>query len=571
MDLQPIYNLAEICHKAGITQAVLSPGSRCAPLVLAFSRHPGIQCRSIPDERSAAFIALGLAQELNQPVVLVCTSGSAAYNYAPAIAEAYFRQIPLLVLTADRPPEWVGQQDGQTIWQDQIYGKHVRFSATVPVDLTHKDSTWHLYRVMNEAIQTAQGNPRGPAHLNFPFREPFYPDSNDETYFESDVPFQIVSKPDLQLPSHTLAILQELWNGSSRKMILTGQEFMNDSLLSVLDQASKHHNVPVVGDIISNIHGIPQAVTRADVFLNQDHPDIDNFHPVLLITFGLSLLSKNLKNFFRRRPPKEHWHIQPYGEIADPLKSITRIIRCEPGHFLDEIIKGSSSGDFEQQKQHNFHQIWKIENNNTANKLVSFFETGNHFGEFEAVFEALANLPEECNLHLANSMAVRYANYCGLNESNSSVTVYSNRGTCGIDGCTSTAVGSALADPAKMNILITGDMGFFYDRNAFWHRFHLPNLRVILLNNHGGGIFRMIPGPSQLPELEEYFETTQALSAKTLCQEYDFEYLHCDKRAKLKNFIHEVMIPDERTKILEIVSVGEQNKDILVQFKKLFR
>ncbi|MCA6073303.1 2-succinyl-5-enolpyruvyl-6-hydroxy-3-cyclohexene-1-carboxylic-acid synthase [Fulvivirga sedimenti] len=571
LDLQPIYNLAEICHKSGITHAILSPGSRCAPLVLAFSRHPGIQCLSIPDERSAAFIALGIAQHIKKPVVLICTSGSAAYNYAPAIAEAYFRQVPLLVLTADRPPEWVGQLDGQTIWQDQLYGKHVRFSASAPVDLTHQDARWHLYRIMNEAIRIAQGEPGGPSHLNIPFREPFYPESDSDTFFESDVPYHSVSPSKSRLEDNTRSMLQEKWSQASRKMILTGQSAPDDTLTAILKRASSEHHIPVAGDIISNIHPIPGAITRADVFLNREHPDLDNFHPDLLVTFGLSLLSKNLKNFFRERPAAEHWHIQAEGEVADPLKSITRIIRCEPEDFLSEMLDTESPGNFERQKQENFFQIWNIENGNSANKLESFFASGDHFGEFEVVFETLKHLPGNSNLHLANSMAVRYANYCGLNDHPSGVVVYSNRGACGIDGCTSTAVGSAIADPSRLNILITGDVGFFYDRNAFWHKYTLPNLRVVLLNNHGGGIFRMIQGPSQLAELEDFFETEQRLNAKNLCDEFGFEHLRCDKRSKLKHFIEELMIPDSRTKILEVETESEQNKNILVDFKKLFR
>ena len=173
--LQPIWNIAHICYKHGIENVIISPGSRSAPLTLAFARHENLNCKVVADERSAAFVALGIAQQTGKPVVLICTSGSAAYNYAPAIAEAYFQQIPLLVLTADRPPEWIDQLDGQTIRQNNIYGKHVKESYTLPVDLSHKDAIWHVGRIVSEAINLSKTYPFAPVHINAPFREPFYP------------------------------------------------------------------------------------------------------------------------------------------------------------------------------------------------------------------------------------------------------------------------------------------------------------------------------------------------------------------------------------------------------------
>lgn len=195
--LQPIWNIAHICHKQGIENVIISPGSRSAPLTLAFVRHKNLKCKVVADERSAAFIALGIAQQTNKPVVLICTSGSAAYNYAPAIAEAYFQQIPLLVLTADRPPEWIDQFDGQTIRQTNIYGKHVKESYTLPVDLSHQDAVWHVERTISEAINLAKTYPAAPVHINAPFREPFYPPVENQeeedinNYYENQVKYDI--------------------------------------------------------------------------------------------------------------------------------------------------------------------------------------------------------------------------------------------------------------------------------------------------------------------------------------------------------------------------------------------
>lgn len=177
---QAIYDIAEICAQHGIQNAVLCPGSRCAPLTLAFANHAAITCRTLSDERSAGFIGLGLAQQTHTPSVLVCTSGSAAYNFAPSVAEAFFQQIPLVVFTADRPAEWIDQWDGQTIRQENIFGGHVKRAYNLPSD-SHPDSVWHINRVVNEAIALAQTFPAGPVHINVPLREPLYPQAGEKS------------------------------------------------------------------------------------------------------------------------------------------------------------------------------------------------------------------------------------------------------------------------------------------------------------------------------------------------------------------------------------------------------
>src|SRR5688572_25087569 len=185
--MQPIYDIAELCSRKGLTHAVLCPGSRCAPLTLAFARHPGITTRTFSDERSAGFVALGIAQQKKAPVVLLCTSGSAVYNFAPAVAEAWFNETPLIVFTADRPAEWIAQHDGQTIHQSEIFGKHVKKSFQLPQDYQHADSQWSINRIVNEAINLSYQEPKGPVHINAPFREPLYPAKDANVEFSSAI------------------------------------------------------------------------------------------------------------------------------------------------------------------------------------------------------------------------------------------------------------------------------------------------------------------------------------------------------------------------------------------------
>ena len=567
MDLQPIFNIASLCHEHGVDKAILSPGSRNAPLTLAFSRHPGIECRTVSDERSAAFIGLGIAQQLDRPALLCCTSGSAAYNYAPAVAEAFFRHIPLLVFTADRPPEWIDQLDGQTIRQVDLYGNHIKKSFHLPVDLANPAAETHAYRMINEAINLAQEYPKGPVHINVPFREPFYPESGDKSTFQPSVRAFKTSEAD-RAPLNWNDLQQE-WRQYGRKIIVAGQQRKDPGLINTLEKIFKDQKIPVVGDILSNLHAIDEVIAHADVFARNNKKGLEeSLQPDLLITFGLSTISKNLKLLLRKYKPKAHWHIQPAGEVADTYNSLTKILRTDPYKFFEQLSQQEVDTGFEFQKQENFCHTWLIEERKVRRHLDQFFSK-DHWGEFDIVYKTLKASPKTLNLHLANSMAVRYANFIGLAKDQEGIEVFSNRGTSGIDGSNSTAVGASLeSDP--INLLITGDVAFFYDRNAFWHNYDLKNLRILLLNNHGGGIFRMIPGPSELPELEELFETRQTLNAKSLAEEFGFEYLNCDKPSKVKNYLNQFFKEGDRPKILEVESSSADNKAILEQFRNEF-
>jgi 2-succinyl-5-enolpyruvyl-6-hydroxy-3-cyclohexene-1-carboxylate synthase len=563
---QPIYDIAGICAQKGIRQAVLCPGSRCAPLTLAFVRHPTIETYTVSDERSAAFIALGMAQQTDTPAIVLCTSGTAAYNFSPGVAEAFFSQTPLIVFTADRPAEWIAQHDGQTIHQPGIFGRHVKASFQLPLEYDHADSQWAVNRIVNEAINISLQYPPGPVHINAPFREPLYPEG-EQVVFSDNVRVMTAHRQVFELTPIQKAVISNEWANYHNILVVAGQEPRDEKLLSTLSVFLEHHNIPLAADVISNLHGLEKTVRHAEVFLSQATTDVQKtLQPDLLITFGKSLISKNLKRFLRSHPPRAHWHIQPGGIPADTFQGITKIFEADPKAFFEFAAGIPRHETFEDQKQNNYHKLWEIESRSAQRALDQFFPQDT-FAEFELVREILKNLPDDCNLHLANSMSVRYANLVGLQARQGNVCVWANRGTSGIDGCTSTAVGHALKSDV-LNILITGDLAFFYDRNAFWHNHPLPNLRVVLLNNHGGVIFGMIDGPASLPEGDEYFVTRQKLNARKLCEEFGFDYLALEHKRKLKNLTKDFFESDGRTKILEIETDTQINKSIFESFKK---
>ena len=554
MIIQPIIDLVAIAAKSGIKNAILSPGSRCAPLTLAFVRHGGIHCRTIPDERSAAFVALGMAQQLEKAVVLVCTSGSAALNYAPAVAEAFFQQVPLLIITADRPKEWIDQYDGQTVRQEEIYGKHVKASFNFPDEFSHPDKVWHAHRISREAINLCQSFPPGPVHINIPLREPFYPKKDEIYEYDEEIPVQEIFRGNTILSDEDNIKLKASLSKFNKILIVPGQQRPNEKIKEILEKISSQNQAIVVTDGISNLT-FAKSITFHDHFLTSALEG-EEIRPDLILSFGKSIISKSLK-LFLRKSGAAHWHVQEAGYVADTYQHLTKQIQISPLNFLTFLSENNTTADLP------FTEKWKALDRDISGKLGGVLD-GADFGEYQSFHKIIPYLPPNSKLHLSNSMAVRYYNFLGVK--NPDYEVICNRGTSGIDGSNSTAVGCTFTtkDPVT---LITGDMAFFYDRNAFWHNYSMPNLRIIVLNNHAGGIFRLIDGPGQQPELEEFFETKQALDAEHICKELGFKYFRAENEETLgeimETFYHQSVHPQ----LLEIVSLSKSNAEVLQSVK----
>ncbi|WP_462249795.1 2-succinyl-5-enolpyruvyl-6-hydroxy-3-cyclohexene-1-carboxylic-acid synthase [Ekhidna sp.] len=531
-----VYNTSQICYQLGVRQAVMSPGSRNAPLTVSFARNQQIEKRIIPDERAAGFIALGIAQITQSPVVLCCTSGTALLNYAPAIAEAYYREIPLIVISADRPPRLVDQRDGQTIKQFEVLKNHVKLSVQLPVIENESDAIRYERELIN-ALKNSQSLPKGPVHINVPFEEPFYPEENEELKF-NEYQLELADKKDSVIGKYDL-------NGFSKVLILLGQYPYDSTLNDQLADISK--KVPVLKFPLSNLnHGI----SNVDLFINQQ----DELKPELLITSGLSVLSKKMKQFLRKQKPEKHIHLDPAEVNIDTFSTNPEILNYGLVDFLNEQDFSFVNAEFLGK--------WKSYSD-TVDKSVAEIIGKLDYSETTVAREVLKSIPEGSNLHLSNSMPVRYADMFGVPDN---VICYSNRGTSGIDGCTSTALGSALVTE-ELNVLVTGDLAFLYDRNAFFHNYQLSNLRVIVLNNQGGGIFRLIDGPSNLPELEEYFETRHNRTAEYICAENGLVYQQTHDLNTLSECLEEFYRDSERSKVLEIFTNPEVNQSVYRELK----
>jgi len=552
-----IYQIPAICAAQGIENAIICPGSRSAPLTLAFVRHPKFKTRLIFDERSAAYIALGMAQKSRKTVVLICTSGTAALNFAPAIAEAFWQQIPLLVLTGDRPPEWIGQGDGQTINQNFIYQENCKAQYALPPDRLHPDTTWLLQRTVNEAISKTQTQPLGPVHINVAAREPFYPEKNTEVHFEHS-PRIINAVPVYRTLQRDqwktiLALLLDV----KKIAIIAGHQLPDNQLFVVLNSFQDYNAMPLLADVNSNLMGVKNAITHSDLLISsfgevQQH----DMCPELLISFGNEFVSKSLKQYLRKHKPKLHFHISESDNWVDTFQSVTHFINVSPTYFFAEF-----TNKIKLTLHKEYLANWLQMNDLTRDKIDNY-QLQEHYDELCVSKTILDRLPKNSVLHLSNSLPVRYANMLGI----ANAEVYCNRGTSGIDGCVSTAVGSAL-ETDQLVTLLSGDVAFLYDRNAFWHHELPTNLRFIVINNGGGQIFRTIAGAKDQPELEAYFVGKQTQDMQFIAKEYGLEYTKVTDRKGLKKALATLYKADKYSKILEVIVDGTEALHTITAFK----
>jgi 2-succinyl-5-enolpyruvyl-6-hydroxy-3-cyclohexene-1-carboxylate synthase len=531
-----VYNTSQVCYQLGVKHAVMSPGSRNAPLTISFARNENIKKFIIPDERAAGFIALGIAQKTKEPVVLCCTSGTALLNYAPAIAEAFYREIPLIVLSADRPKNLIDQRDGQTIRQFEVLKNHVKTSFQLPLVKSEQDAIEYKELII-KGLNQSQEPSRGPIHFNIPFKEPFYPEKGSKMYFEEfDIPQNSINKN----PHSDFKI-----EPNQKILILIGQHDVDEELSDYL--SSIQSLVPIVISPLNNVQ--ISGIEHVDGFLSNQK----ELQPDVLITSGLSVLSKKLKNFIRKHKPTQHFHFDPAGVQVDTYNTDPQLIKSS---LLEELRQV----DFSEMDD-SYRTKWKELSNKTKQLLKTHFQDAvySEASSFKIVAESL---PADCHLHLGNSMPVRFADLYGIKKG---ITTWSNRGTSGIDGCSSTAVGTTLVTE-ELNILFSGDVSFLYDRNAFFHNYQLPNLRIVVFNNQGGGIFRLIDGPANLPELEDYFETRHQRTAEYICLENKIEYHSVSSFKGIQEALNSFYEPSTHAKVLEVFTDPEINQK---EYKKL--
>lgn len=549
----------------GIESVVISPGSRNAPLTLAFVNHPKVRALSVVDERCAAFFALGMAQQTRQPVGLLCTSGSALLNYYPAIAEAYYSQIPLVVISADRPGHLIDIGDGQTIRQEGVFSNHILFEANLDEDPSFEpgDKKTDLFIENAGRIESALRLCRermGPVHINIPFDEPLY-ETTDKLY-----PFDLAETPEKALQENSLLKekplevdeLQKfanLWNKKKKKMVLVGSCFPDALIQTQMSHLAKDPSVLILTETTSNIADDHFINNIDQLIFPLDGEELEALSPDILLTFGGMVVSKKIKQFLRNYPPMEHWHVDAHRAL-DTFHCLTQHFTLSPQLFFSQFffLTKTCSSPYQahwlsvkkQRKARHFEYLRQV-----AYSDISVFK------------QVLSSIPLHAQLQLANSSIIRYTQLFDLDPS---LKVFCNRGTSGIDGSTSTAIGAAFKTSGN-TVFITGDISFFYDSNALWNKYIPENFRIILINNGGGGIFRFIPGPKSSDALD-FFETTHHLEASKLCEMYGLSYHSAHDPLQLTAQLETFYQDNGRPGLLEVFTPSELNDICLKDYFK---
>lgn len=549
-----IQQLAAIMLAKGITNVVISPGSRSGPLVHTLAANPEFNCRSIVDERSAGYFAIGLSEAIQKPVALVCSSGTSTLNYAPAVAEAFYRNIPLIVLTADRPPWWVDQLENQTIRQNNIYRDFCKKEIILPMNESEKE-LWFAGRMINETLNVAvSGNP-GPVHINIPLEEPLH-DLLDEDLPKVKVIDEI--KTHSVLAETEVPELAENFNRSKKILILAGQQNPNPELEKLLAEVVEKTGAVVLKENLANLNH-PRFCEFPDLLITSLLAEnVADFQPDLLITFGGSLVSKPLKQFLRKNKPANHWHISATSQHADTYQSLTLVIGSTPEILLGQLLPNLKP------KEKAFFETWKNQQKKVTNLRDQFIQES-RFCDLKVFSIVQEFIPQNSIVHLGNSSPVRYAL---LFDAARNVRYCSNRGVSGIDGSLSTAVGFA-SESANINTIILGDLSFFYDSNALWNKYISDNLRIIVIHNGGGNIFSMIKGPAESPAFREHFFTENKFSAKGIAQTYGLGYFRAENESELKYELqHFYSENQQKAAVLEIFTDAKVNSKV---FRELFK
>ena len=496
-DKENVNILTALLVAHGITKAVVCPGSRNAPIVHNLNACPDIACYPVTDERSAGFYALGMAQALKSPVAVCVTSGTALLNLAPAVAEAYYQHVPLVVISADRPAQWIDQLDGQTLPQPDALGRFVRKAVTLP-EPADKESRWYCNRLVNEALLESGNGAGGPVHINVPITEPLFDFSTPALPEERRIE---LLKADItpQALSHVVRMFMQ----SDRPMLIFGQPFNPN-----LDEA---------------------------VWLVQDD---ERYIPDFVVCIGGSIVSKRVKHFLRKA--KETWIVNATGEVNDTFMNLTHVVQGDGDIVADQIRFMLA------QQPHPFVRLWDELLQRVRHQADSYEPAYSQMAAVKCFEKAFAQLPEDAFVHYANSSAIRLANIFSTHP------VYCNRGVNGIEGSLSTAAGFSVVTDEKV-LCVIGDLSFFYDQNALWNQNLKGNFRILLLNNGRGGIFNMLRGLEQSPARDSLVAAEHHTSAEGICLQNDIVYLKASCMDEMQQAIHTLLyIDSSRPVLLEV-------------------
>jgi len=530
----------------GINQIVISPGSRNAPLIQTFSSDSFFECHTVVDERNAGFYAIGIIQCAQRPVAVCCTSGSALLNLAPAVSEAFYQQLPLIVVSADRSPEWIGQMDGQILPQPNAFGSLSRKSVNLP-EIKNDTDEWYCNRLINEALIACTANICGPVHINVPISEPLF------DYSEENLPK--VRKINYPTPVKTIDIIPfaKKWSNSKKRLIIIGQQPKNNEFVKTLELLAEKSDCIILNEHISNCIN-DNYISNFDALLYALEEDkVADYKPDLVIYTGGHITSKRLKHFLRQNKPEVFWYISNASDVVDTFQSLTNLVEMQPHNFFKNL-----SENIEEEKDKPFYNLWK-----SFSEKIASPENNIPFSDLFVTGQFIKLLPENSKLHLASSSTVRNAQLFDLKQS---IEVYSNRGVNGIESTLPSVIGFASVYKGIVYLII-GDLSFFYGLNSLWNISHIKNLRILLVNNGGGGIFHLLPGLNKSSSLKEYVSAGHNTQAEKWIEASGLHYISASDKDELENGLSLLMNEEfGQSIIMEAHTDMETSKNVFREY-----
>ncbi len=534
---QHIADLGGLLERRGIRHVIISPGSRNAPLIQLFTSHPAFTCYSIVDERSAGYVALGMARQLREPVVVVTTSGTSVLNLSPAVAEAFHQHIPLVILTADRPLEKISRFNNQVIDQEAPYFNHSKGFIQLPFELRTRQELKRALAAVGQLLDEAARPLPGPVHVNIGLQEPLYeklPEPLPELSKTMSPPVLNEDKPGL---------IPEMVH--KKVLLLAGMGSHEEEIATLLTRLSSSFNVVVIAENIANLHS-ELFITCPELLLaGANERELKDLAPDVVISFGGQVVSKRLKLF---------------------LESVNGAVHMEvegnPRSVLDELGIAGESGNGAGYNR--YLERWKEIESRESERADTYLADA-PYSIFTVIRKILTEVPGGTVVHLGNSSTIRYSQLIPVRHD---LVYYSNRGTSGIDGSVSAAVGAAMVSD-DLHLLLVGDLSFVYDSNAMWNQHFPGNLKIVVLNDGGGGIFRLLKGPDQMEFFEEFSVTHHPVSLELLSQAFGRVFLRADHMKEVEEKMAHLFQSGTQADILEVDATESENSRIFKEFFNL--
>lgn len=547
--LENVQIIIALMKKYEIKDVVISAGTKHVPLVHSLEEDTYFRCYSVVDERSASFFALGIIEEKQKPVAICCTSGTATCNYVSAVSEAYYQHLPLLVITADRNPYYLNQQEEQMIPQREMFQQICRKEVMLPIVRDTKDF-WYCSRLVNEALLELEHKECGPVHINFAVE-------NDYPVYQGIVKFKDELPSVRRINRLTLESSERDWKEKVEKcygkkiLILYGQRGrLADEELQNLEQFAHKFDCVFSVDLLSNLHCFKSIST---FLLNRtlSIEEFENVMPDIVITLNGNTVSELKGKLLHASGKFEHWHVSRDGEVSDPFRCMTDIIECSPEMFYKKFAELS-----DQERTDSYYDSWmNIYKKRREKGLPDNREI--HWSSLYAVQQLMKRMPEKALFHIANSNSIRIANFFSLDPT---IDVFCNRGTNGIDGSMSAFVGQAFSSK-KLSFLLIGDLSFFYDMNALWNQYITKNIRIMVCNNFGGAIFHIYPGLTNIPTIDKYIAAEHDASVEKWAVSRGFYYLSASTKEEYDvNIIEFMNSYSDKPVLFEVFTDKEQDQ-----------